>query len=308
MRDALVWLLFCLLLITLGCSTDSSSNRGGYRDTGVGSYADTDTDTDLDADTDANVGILSVTVIDVWQCESILLVFPNGETMLVDGGCDGYGDSTVLPLLDEWGIDTLDLVVLTHPHADHCGGLDEVVDAVNVDEVWEGNTTYGTATYNKFVQARNNSGAVALLPETGHMKSFGDVSVEVIATATGYSDVNNESIVIMVTYGSVRFLLMGDAENEENEDILDAYDDSDLTAQVLKVQHHGSSKFDIDFPPAVSPDYAAISCGSGNLYGHPTRKALRAYKNVGATICRTDLLGDIEFTTNGSTIESNCDN
>jgi competence protein ComEC len=252
--------------------------------------------------------------IDVWQGDSALFLLPDGEVVLVDGGDNTYGNSRVLPVLEEHGVDAIDLVVLTHPHADHCGGLDEVIKAVEVKEIWENGDTADSTAYERFVEARDDSGADVLIPEAGYARSFGEVSLEVLATASGYAaagddesdGLNNDSIVMMLEYRDMRFLLAADAEREEQEDILGALESADLVADVLKVPHHGSYNFANDFPPTVSPEYAVISCGAGNDYGHPHQEALAAYNAIGAAICRTDLLGDVDIATDGTAIETDC--
>ena len=268
-------------------------------------------DTDTGGYTGDGVTLRAI-FIDVWQGDGALFLLPDGQTILVDGGDNGYGNSRVVPVLQENGVDTIDLLVLTHPHADHCGGLDEVMHAVAVNEIWEDGDTLDTTAYSNFANARDASGAAVLLPEAGTVRSFGDVTLEVIETATGYAanndDVNNDSIVMMMTYGATRLLLTGDANTEEQDDILGAHGAADLGAQILKVPHHGSYDFAPQFPPTVSPEWAVISCGAGNDYGHPHQEALDAYDAIGATVCRTDLLGTVEFTTDGAAIQSTCGN
>jgi competence protein ComEC len=252
---------------------------------------------------------LRAVFIDVWQGDSALFLLPGGEVVLVDGGDNGYGNSRVVPVLEEWGVDAIDLLVLTHPHADHCGGLDEVMSAVPVSEIWENGDTLDTMAYERFAAARDASGAEVLHPAAGYTRVFGEVTLEVLATASGYAsldDVNNDSIIMAMSYGGTRLLLAGDANTEEQDDLLAAHAASELAAQVLKVPHHGSYDFDEAFPPTVAPELAVISSGAGNDYGHPHEEALAAYADIGATICRTDQLGDVELSTEGVDIVSTC--
>jgi competence protein ComEC len=302
--------------------TDSDSDADADADTDTDADADTDSDSDADADTDSDSAtdgdLLEAVFIDVWQGDSSLFVFPNGQAMLVDGGdlTDDSGTSTygalrVLPVLEERGIDALDLVVLTHPHRDHYGGFEDILPAVSVNEIWEDGDSATAAAYGYYTDARDATGADVLTPDVGTARSFGDVTLEVIATSNGYAsssaDYNNDSLVLMLTYGDVRILLTGDADSAEQGDFLAAHDPAALEAQILKVPHHGSSDFDGDFPATVDPDYAVVSCGEGNPYGHPNAETLAAYEEIGAAICRTDLLGNVEFSTDGATITSSCD-
>jgi competence protein ComEC len=250
-------------------------------------------------------GLFHATFIDVGQGDSALFVLPDGTVVLVDGGEEGHGLAEVVPLLEEKGIAAIDLLILTHPHSDHCGGLDEVMDHVQVAEIWEDGETLSTPAYAGFAAARDASGAEVVHPAAGDARQLGETALDVLATSAGYADVNDDSLVVSLTYGDVRFLLTGDARNDEQLDLLDAYD-TELGADVLKVPHHGSYHFDPAFPPAVSPKYAVISCGAGNDYGHPHQEALDAYAAIDATICRTDLMGDVTFTTDGTTLDTNC--
>jgi competence protein ComEC len=250
-------------------------------------------------------GLLHATFIDVGQGDSALFELPDGTIVLVDGGEEGHGLSDVVPILEEKGITAIDLMILTHPHSDHCGGLDEVMDHVQVAEIWENGETLGTPAFAGYGSARNDSGAEVVHPALGDSRTFGEAVLVVLATATGYPEVNNDSVVASLEYRGVRFLLPGDAEVEEQLDLLDAYG-AQLEADVLKVPHHGSFNFTAAFPETVAPEYAVISCGAGNDYGHPHEEALDAYSAISAAICRTDLMGDITFTTDGADLETNC--
>lgn len=274
------------LALLAGCAPGEGGGGGAYEGDGV---------------------TLRAVFIDVWQGDSALFLLPGGEVVLVDGGDNGYGNSRVVPVLEEWGVESVDLLVLTHPHADHCGGLDEVMAAVAVDEIWENGEELGTTAYGRFAQARDASGAAVRTPPAGETRSFGGVTLEVLATDGGYPEENNDSLVMRLSYGGVRFLLAGDAEEEEQGDLLATAGPAGLAADVLKVPHHGSYKFDEGFPPAVAPAYAVISSGEGNDYGHPHAEALAAYGEIGAAICRTDQLGDVAFATDGAAIESGCE-
>jgi competence protein ComEC len=253
----------------------------------------------------AGDGLLHATFIDVGQGDSALIELPDGSIILVDGGEEGQGTARVLPLLDEKEIDEIDLMILTHPHSDHCGGLDEVMAHVAVAAIWENGEPLGTPAYAGYGSARNASGAEVSQPGPGAAREFGEAVIEVLATNTGYPDENNDSLVTLLTYRDVRILLPGDAEAEEQSDLLAAYP-GELGADILKVPHHGSSDFASGFPAAVSPAYAVISCGAGNDYGHPHQEALDAYAGIDAAICRTDIVGDVVFSSDGAEIETNC--
>jgi len=254
---------------------------------------------------DAGDDVLTATFIDVGQGDAALLELPGGEAVLIDGGDDGYGESAILPLLEEKGVAHLDLVVLTHPHADHCGGLDEVIARVTVGEIWENGETADTLAWQRYEEARDASGAQVLVPAQGHAVRYGDASLEVLSRPAGHEGENDDSIVVMVRHGGIAILMAGDAEQLEQQDLISDHGAA-LDCDVLKVPHHGSRYFAPAFPEHTSPDLAVISCGEGNDYGHPHQEALAAYEEAGAAICRTDLLGDVVVTTDGEGLSSSC--
>ena len=264
-------------------------------------------DVDSDAGSDAGNEELPLVVsfIDVWQGDSTLFELPDGQVILIDGGDEGYGVSSVIPVLDEKQIDTIDLMILTHPHADHCGGLDEIMNHVTVLEIWENGEANDTYPYNQYVLARDGEVASILVPARDYTVFFGEVSLTVMHVDDGYEDFNNDSIAIMFAYRNVKVLATGDVEREAQEDMLFLYG-SALGCDVLKVPHHGSSDFHESFLVYASPQHAVISSGAGNQYGHPHQESLDAYNSIGAVICRTDQMGTVEFTTDGISMETNC--
>ncbi len=239
------------------------------------------------------------------QGDSALFVLPDGFTILIDGGDEGLGDGRVIPALQDRGVARLDLLVLSHPHADHCGGLDEVLSKVPVDEIWENGEGMNTGPWDDYAQARDASGAEVTVPQAGFELVVGDVLIEVLSANGGYEGQNNDSLVIMLTYGDVKILTTGDIEAEAQGELLSKYG-SGLEAHVVKVPHHGSWNQQPSFAPYTSPEIAVISCGAGNEYGHPHQESIDSYQATGAAVCRTDFLGNISVTTDGETLESNC--
>ncbi len=267
---------------------------------------DIDPPRDLPADP-SGPDLFVVTFIDVWQGDSALLELPGGYAVLIDGGDDGHGNWDVLQVMEKRGITSLDLMVMTHPHADHVGGLDEVIEQVDVAEVWENGETLTTNAYEDFVTAREARGVPVSYPEQGDETWLGDVHLEVLNSNEGYPGQNNDSLVIMFTYGAVRLLTTGDVEDEEQHDLVNDYGDA-LHADVIKVPHHGSPNYDTEFIATVSPDYAVISVGEGNDYNHPSQGNIDAYQAAGATVCRTDTSGDIMAVLDGMQVEFFCRN
>ncbi len=281
--------LLCIAFVPVACNWDQGL----------------DVDSDAGSDAAGEELPLIVTFIDVWQGDSALFELPDGQVILIDGGDEGYGASSVIPVLDAKQIDTIDLMVLTHPHSDHCGGLDEIMNHVTVMEIWDNGETNDTYPYNQYAIARDGEGATLLVPARDYSVSFGEVSATVMHVDDGYKDFNNDSIAIMFFYRNVKILTTGDVEREAQEDMLFRYG-SALGCDVLKAPHHGSSDFHESFVLYASPQHAVISSGTGNQYGHPHQESLAAYNGIGAVICRTDQLGTVEFTTDGTSMETNC--
>lgn len=238
---------------------------------------------------------LVVEYLDVGQADSMLLS-SNGEYMLIDAGNNEDGDD-VVEYLKNAGVSTLKYVVGTHPHEDHIGGMDDVINAFDVQNVLLANTTSNTQTYSDVLTALENKSLTAVVPKVGTTFPLGDANVTVLA-AQPADDLNNASIVLRTTYQNTSFLFMGDAEAEVEEAILQS--GADIQSNVLKVGHHGSdTSTTSSFLSAVSPDAAVICCGAGNSYGHPSQATLN--KLAGIPIWRTDLNGTIYAMTDSET-------
>ena len=296
------------LIVLLGCSCAPG-------DAAVGPHADAHGSDVLHADS-AYAGDISalatpfpdglyVTFIDVGQGDAALFELPGGETILIDGGDNREGYSAILPLLRDKRIAVLDLMVLSHPHADHCGGLDEVLGGVDVLEIWKNGESYFTGTYEDFVHASLAEGAALLIPDQGHVRRLGGVILTVLNSDEGYAGQNNDSLVLMVSYGSVDILMTGDIEEEEQLDLVHDYGAA-LDCEVLKVPHHGSRYFARELFDTARPELAVISVGAGNSYGHPSAAALGACWDVGAVVCRTDTSGDVTVSTDGASVRFGC--
>jgi len=243
---------------------------------------------------------LIVTFIDVGQGDSCWLHLPNGDDVLVDGGKARAGP-TVVAYLNEHGVADIELMVATHGDADHIGGLIEVLSAMPVAEAWLDSQSCTTTTCQDFYQALTDNGVLTATVRMGESYSWGEVTALVLNPSEPlYADKNENSVVLKVSYGSVDFLLTGDAETgAENRMLSSGYS---LEAEVLKVAHHGSRySSSAEFLSAVQPEVAIISVGADNPYGHPHPKTISRLQAVGAKIYRTDEQGTIIVTTDGST-------
>lgn len=248
-------------------------------------------------------GQLIVDYIDVGQGDSILI--RQGEyTMLIDGGTTESKDD-LLNFLAAENVDKFEYVVGTHAHEDHIGSLDDVINAYDVDEVLFPKTSNTTKTFINLVTAVKNKGMQFTAPVVGTEYELGDATFVIYAPLKeSYSNANNYSIVIKMTYGSNTFMFTGDAETEVETELLNS--GFDLKADVLKLGHHGSStSTSVKYLTAVSPRYAVISCGVNNKYNHPTKTTITKLKERNIPVYRTDEEGTIEAVSDGTNITFN---
>jgi len=249
--------------------------------------------------------ILKVHFLDVGQGDSILIKLPNGKNMLVDAG-KNESASTIINYLKNEGVKKLDYLVGTHPHEDHIGSLDTVIENFEISEILMPKATNNTQTYRDVLTAIKKKGLQVTTAKAGvDIINDVDLSIKILAPCgKDYESLNNFSAVIKIKYGDVAFLLMGDAEELSEKEILAS--GADVNAQVLKVGHHGSqSSTSPEFLKAVNPKYAVISVGVGNDYHHPHQFTLNKLQKAEITILRTDQNGSIVFTTDGKEISFN---
>ncbi len=242
---------------------------------------------------------LTVHYIDVGQGDSALVTC-DGETMLIDGGGKGAG-GTVTEYLQAQGVQSLDVLVATHPHLDHCGGLDTVVVNVPVKTIYSPVTESDNAAFTEFADAVVTAGATITVPEANSTFPLGGATVTVLGPLGDYErfdNVNNQSIVLRIDYGETSFLFPGDAEYEEETLLLDA--GANVRCDVLKAGHHGSnSSTGYRLLYEAEPTYCIISCGANNEYGHPHEDTLSRLRDAGVTVYRTDESGTIVCTSDG---------
>ncbi len=238
---------------------------------------------------------LQIQFIDVGQADAALLIC-EGETMLIDGGNVGDGDK-IYTILKERNIQTLDYVICTHAHEDHVGGLSAALTACDAETVLCPVTDYDSKAFRSFAE---RAGEISV-PKAGDRFDFGGAKVQILACDPYAEEPNNTSIVLKISYGQTDFLFTGDAEYPVEQTLLDqGYDPS---ATVLKVGHHGSSSStSYRFLNAVMPQYAVISVGTDNSYGHPEDVILSRLRDADVTVYRTDLDGDLFCTSDGKKV------
>jgi len=242
---------------------------------------------------------LAVHFIDVGQADCALLLCGN-EAMLIDGG--NVADSDLIyAYLQKYNVNHLKYIVNTHAHEDHVGGLAGALNEATIDYAFAPVAEYDTKAfrdYVKYVQAQNKQ---ITIPSPGDKLTLGEAEVTVLAPLEDYEDTNNTSIVMRVVYGETSFLFTGDAEVLSEQAMLNS--GRNLQSTVLKVGHHGSStSTSDDFLRIVNPEYAVISCETGNTYGHPHQETMVKLHEAGIAVYRTDLQGTIIAQSDGKTV------
>lgn len=251
----------------------------------------------------------SIQFIDVGQGDSALIEC-DGRYMLLDGGPTSAGDK-VYQVLEEKGIQHLDILAFSHLHEDHIGGLIKALSYATKIDKTIGNSDYSNKeTFRKFEHELGINGAKITVPHTGDKFKLGSAEIEIIDVSAA---TENDSLVLMITYGKTRFLFTGDIEDEAQTRISDKYQnekDEAYKIDLIKMPHHGSTSPNsvngtgslYRFIRTFMPDYAIIPVGAGNPYGHPHRETLDLLDDADVKVYRTDQSGDITVKSDGKQI------
>lgn len=232
--------------------------------------------------------------IDVGQGDSAIIL-SDGKSILIDGGENDKGD-IVVDYLKRLGVGRIDLLIATHPHSDHIGGLDTVINELSIGKILmprlPEEQTPATRTYTELLTAIADKGLRITPAKAGNVYEFGEGRLEVLGPLADYEDLNNTSLVCKFTYAGKSFLFTGDMEEPTEKDMLRS--GTDVKADVLKAGHHGSkTSTSKDFYQAVNPSVCIVSAGEGNSYGHPNKETLETFRSNGAKVYRTDYQGSI---------------
>lgn len=244
---------------------------------------------------------IKIHFIDVGQADSIL-VQQGSSTMLIDAG-NNDDSELVVNYLRKNGVKKIDYLVGTHPHEDHIGGLDKVIEEFDIGKIYMPRATSNTRTYEDVLKAIKAKKLKTSSPTPGTKFNIGDAECTIFApNGKEYEDLNEYSVVIKVVYKENSFMLTGDAEGtSEKEMIAKGFN---LSADVLKLGHHGSGSSSTKaFLDKVNPKYAIVSAGKDNDYGHPHKATMDKMKSRGIKIYRTDESGTIVCTSDGKTIK-----
>lgn len=306
---SIAWLLLLILILTLGCSAAQCYGHTDEPEISVDEKAALWEKMLADRPTDFSVRdpALKVVVIDVGQGDSILLVSPEGKTMLVDAGPAGSFDR-IAGVLTDCGVASLDAVVATHPHEDHIGSMANVLDAYDAGAFYTIAAGQDAGSYAGVIAAAQRNGCPLLYPEGGAVIPWAEsCTVTVLNPISTYEaepqDMNDRSVVLHVRYKDTAVLLTGDAGEVAEKRMLDTFPRYMLQANVLKLGHHGSStSTGYSFFLAVDPDFAVASCEKDNEFGHPHPETMSLLYDTHTAFYRTDLDGTVTFLLDGENV------
>lgn len=238
--------------------------------------------------------------IDVGQGDANFIELPNDKVMLIDAGV-ASSSTKIINYIKNLGYTKIDYVVATHPHADHIGGLSEVISSFDIGQIYMPKAVSTSKTYENLLLTIKDKGLTIKTGKAG-IEILNEDNLKIIIMAPNgekYTNLNNYSIILKIIYGDVSLLYTGDAEIESLNEI-----EEDISASILKVGHHGSDTSTTkEFLEKVKPKYAIISVGEDNSYGHPATSTIKLLKEYTNNIYRTDLNGDVVISSDGINIE-----
>jgi len=274
-RTALCLVLLCVFLVSLiGCAPAVVPNEDGH---------------------------LRVHYLDVGQSDCALAEFSRDFTMLIDTS-DAEHASDVCDYVKALGYTEIDVIVISHAHADHIGGASSIIEEFEVGMIYIPEIDYTTPEYEQMISSAEQKNVRISNAELGVEFDLGAAKCSFLSpSGKVYEDENDGSAVLRIVYGERAFLFMGDCGIEAEEDIIEA--SSDVSADVVKVGHHGSNgSSGSDFVRATGAEYAIISCSADNEYGHPSPYAVDRWQSIGACVFATDEHSTVIASTDGETL------
>lgn len=242
---------------------------------------------------------LEVYYFDVGQADSIL-IRENDNNILIDAGNNEDGEKLVNYLKNDLNIEKFNMVVGTHPHEDHIGGLDNVIDSFDIDTILMPNATSTSKTFENVLDSIEKKDYKITVPKINEEFNYNNINIKVLYTGTDEKDLNNTSIVLKLTYQNNKFLFMGDATSKVEKKLLN----EDIKSDVLKIGHHGSEYSTTkNFLDKVNPQYAIIEVGKNNTYKHPKEITLDKLNKKNIKIYRTDIDGTIKVVSDGNNLK-----
>lgn len=252
------------------------------------------------ADIQTEKGVLCVYYFNVGQGDAALAVL-DGTSILFDAGTNESAEK-LAAYLSRLQIEKIDCMVLSHPHEDHIGGADTVLERFKVDSVIMPLSDSLDRCYVELVNAVNDAGCTVYSAVAGDSYSFGEIALDMLAPTSITGDANLDSAIVKLVYGETSFLFTGDCEGDAEQNLINIAGDA-LRSDVLNVGHHGSNTASSDeFLDAVAPKIAVISCAEGNDYGHPHPDVLKRLAERDIWVERTDLGKSITVTSDGKTV------
>lgn len=248
-----------------------------------------------------NTPVLQVHFLDVGQALSVLVMDMQGNELLYDAGNEGDAEF-IISYLQDLEIDRLEYVVNSHPHEDHIGGMDRILERFEVDQVFMAEKAYDSQAYRDVMNILDEKQMNAVHPEPGEAYALGELVIQVLGPlGSEYENTNDYSVILKIGNAIQSVLLVGDSEAAAEHELVEA--GVNLHADVFQVSHHGSSTSNtIQYLSKIDPDYAVISVGADNRYGHPDATILERLRNMGISTYETDLDGTVVMTLDGSQI------
>lgn len=247
-----------------------------------------------------NNDLLKVHYLDVGQGDSIFIELPNNETMLIDAA-ESYQSENIINYLKNLNYQKIDYVIGTHPHTDHIGGLKDIINTFEIGKIYMPKVVSTTKTYERLLMAIKDKNLKINTAKAGTSIIDTDtLKINILApNSETYTELNNYSAVTKITYGTTKFLFMGDAEKLSENEIKE-----NVTADVIKIGHHGSNtSSSINFIKKVNAKYGIISVGLNNKYNLPKEETIKNWENTGTKIYLTSINGTIRASSDGTNIK-----